>query len=127
MADLLRKITRKISSFETRKWLQTTIVPRFLQFSGLNKNTEIPQMVEFFFYSKLKEDALHLKEQLQSLGYEVYDVSKSKDKYATIGCTPPISIAVKPFRQWIEKMNELAFINDSDFDGWGMLADPDDL
>ena len=81
------------------------------------------RQVEFFFYSKTIGNATDLKNDLIELGYEVYGIaSSSNNEYSIIGVTNPISIRDKDFMQWTEKMNEIGFINDCRFDGWGMLT-----
>lgn len=79
--------------------------------------------MEFFFYSKNRENADELKKDLEKIGYEVYGIEKSiKNQYSIIGLTPPISLEKEKFKNWIEKMNEIGFINDCNFDGWETLT-----
>jgi len=53
---------------------------------------EEPKGMEFFFYSKNRENADGLKKDLEKIGYEVYGIEKSiKNQYSIIGLTPPIS------------------------------------
>jgi len=59
--------------------------------------------------------------------YEVYGIKGTlKSEFSIIGITCPISLEDNDFKEWIEKMNELGFINDCRFDGWGMLTPMED-
>jgi len=87
---------------------------------------EEPKGMEFFFYSRTRENAKELKKDLEKIGYEVYGIERStKNQYSIIGVTLPISLVEDKFKKWIKKMNEIGFINDCDFDGWGTLSDID--
>ena len=91
-----------------------------------DKKMEEPKGMEFFFYSKNRENADGLKKDLEKIGYEVYGIEKSiKNQYSIIGLTPPISLEKEKFKNWIKKMNEIGFINDCNFDGWGTLSQID--
>ena len=90
------------------------------------KKMEEPKGMEFFFYSKTKENAIALKKDLEKTGYKVYENAKStKKQYSIIGVTPLISLEEEKFKDWIRKMNEIGFINDCNFDGWGTLSNID--
>ena len=79
--------------------------------------------MEFFFYSKTRVNANELKKDLEKIGYEVYGIERStKNQYSIIGVTPPISLEGEKFKKWIKKMNEIGFINDCNFDGWGTIS-----
>jgi len=100
---------------------------RFLElrneFSG--EGNALPQSVEFFFYARKKEDAEALATDLKKLNYELYDSRVSENgQYAIVGATSPMIIADENLQNWVQKMNELGFINDCEFDGWGALSDP---
>lgn len=61
---------------------------------------------------------------LEKEGYEVYGINpSSKDKFSIIGATTPINVNGKEFILWINRMNELAFLHNSTFDGYGMLIE----
>ena len=88
----------------------------------VDKSMDEERQIEFFFYSQTMEDAESLKKDLEKTGYEVYGIDKSENgKYSIIGLTSVLSLDEKCFENWIDKMNEFGFINDCEFDGWGML------
>ena len=82
--------------------------------------------MEFFYYSRTRENADGLKKDLEKIGYKVYGIEKStENQYSIIGVTLPINIEKDKFKDWIKYMNEIGFINDCDFDGWGTLSNLD--
>jgi len=88
-----------------------------------DKSMDKERQIEFFFYSQTLEDAESLKKDLEKTGYEVYGIDKSENgKYSIVGLTTHMSLDKKSFEDWIQKMNEFGFINDCEFDGWGMLT-----
>ncbi len=97
---------------------------RYLDLLGkYDKRMEEPKEMEFFFYSKTRVNANELKKDLEKIGYEVYGIERStKNQYSIIGVTPPISLEGEKFKKWIKKMNEIGFINDCNFDGWGTIS-----
>ncbi len=111
-------------NFEKRSKFQKVLAQRYLDLLGSFENEiqKSPKM-EFFFYSRTKENAKGLRQDLERLGYEIYGIEKSiKNQYTIRGVTPPLSLAEKEFKKWIQKMNELGFINDCNFDGWGTIT-----
>ncbi|HLF33386.1 MAG TPA: ribonuclease E inhibitor RraB [Cyclobacteriaceae bacterium] len=81
------------------------------------------RQVEFFFYTKSLGNATSLRDDLLKLGYEIYGIEGSvKKRFSLMGVTCPMSLKDEDFRKWVEKMNELGFINDCLFDGWGVLT-----
>jgi len=113
--------------YESNLKAQKDSAKRYLDLlSTREKKMEYPKEMEFFFYSKTRENADGLKKDLEKIGYEVYGIEKStKDQYSIIGVTPPLSLEQEKFKNWIEKMNEIGFINDCNFDGWGTLLNTD--
>ena len=97
---------------------------RYLDLLGkYDRRMEEPKEMEFFFYSKTRVNANELKKDLEKIGYEVYGIERStKNQYSIIGVTPPISLEGEKFKKWIKKMNEIGFINDCNFDGWGTIS-----
>ena len=100
---------------------------RFLELlTSFKKESDEVKEMEFFFYSKTKTHALGLKKDLEKLGYEIYGIDKSYDgRYSIIGITPPMSLEEMEFEKWVGKMNEIGFVNDCFFDGWGTLSQLD--
>ena len=112
-----------VKDFEETTELQKHLLPNFLRLlNRVDKSMDEERQVEFFFYSQTMEDAEGLKKDLEKTGYEVYGIDKSENgKYSIIGVTSVMSLDKKCFENWIDKMNEFGFINDCEFDGWGML------
>lgn len=113
-----------VKKFESNLKGQKDLANRYLDLlSKCDIRMEEPKGMEFFFYSKTREDADELKKDLEKIGYEVYGIERStKNQYSIIGVTPPISLGKEKFKKWIKEMNEIGFINDCDFDGWGTLS-----
>ena len=113
--------------FESNLKGQRDSANRYLDMLSIcDKNMEETKRMEFFFYSKTRENADELKKYLEKNGYEIYGIERStKNQYSIIGVTPPISLEEDKFKKWIEKMNEIGFINDCNFDGWGTLSHVD--
>lgn len=103
---------------------QKNLANRYLDLLSIhNKNMEELKGMEFFYYSKTRENADELKKDLEKIGYEIYGIEKStKNQYSIIGVTIPISLEEDKFKEWIKMMNEIGFINDCNFDGWGTLS-----
>jgi len=103
---------------------QKTLADRYLDLlSTYEKEMKKSKEMEFFYYSKTKENAVGLKKDLEKIGYKVYGIEKStENQYSIIGVTPPIDIVENKFKNWINCMNEIGFINNCDFDGWGTLS-----
>lgn len=113
--------------FEDRSQGHKVGAKRFLKlhnhFSSV-KNIQ-PQPVEFFFYATRKECAEALRTDLEKFDYELYESDVSSDgRYSIIGATKPIILTDENLGEWVQKMNELGFINDCEFDGWGALSGP---
>ena len=118
------KLSNSIKKFENNLKGQKATADRYLDLlSTFEKDVKEPKEMEFFYYSKTKENANGLKKDLEKIGYKVYGIEKStKNQYSIIGVTPPINIEKDKFKNWIKYMNEIGFINDCDFDGWGTLS-----
>lgn len=78
-------------------------------------------VLEFFFYTNEMEKAEGLREALLKFGYEVHisEVPKSALKYSVTGQTIPLPDEDDVVLNWSKKMNELGYIHDCQFDGWG--------
>ena len=113
-----------VKKFESNLKGQKDSANRYLDLLSIyDKKMEEPKGMEFFFYSKTRENADELKKDLEKIGYKVYGIERSiKNLYSIIGVTPPISLEKEKFKEWIKKMNEIGFINDCNFDGWGTLS-----
>lgn len=99
------------------------IINRLLSLSGKygGKSGHL-QSVEFFFYAGTEDRAGNLAIKLTKMGYEVYQVAKSGEKWSIIGCTTPIIISENNLTKWSEAMNDLANDQGTEYDGCGMLV-----
>lgn len=86
-------------------------------------NQEQPEelVLDFFFYTDERSKAESLAGQLQKYGYQVTIDEKGKTdlKFSIIGQTIPLSNDDDVVEKWATKMNELGYIHDCEFDGWG--------
>jgi len=116
-----------VKVFESNSRNQKDAANKYLNLlKRYDKNKEDLRSMEFFFYSETGVNATELKRDLEKMGYEIYGIEKStKNQYSIIGVTPPISLEEDKFNEWIEKMNEIGFINDCNFDGWGTISSLD--
>ena len=122
--DNFLKLSDSIKKLESNLKGQKAVANRYLDLlSTYEKEMKKPKEMEFFYYSKTRENAYGLKKDLEKIGYKVYGIEKStENQYSIIGVTPPINIEKNEFKDWIKHMNEIGFINDCNFDGWGTLS-----
>lgn len=87
----------------------------------LNDCDEEELVLEFFFYTDDRSKAESLSEVLLKYGYVVHidELSKSKLRFSITGRTIPLPNEDDVVEKWAMKMNELGFIHDCEFDGWG--------
>ena len=84
--------------------------------------------VEFFFFTDSQDSASNLSIELFKLGYEIYGVHEPdsiSNQWSITGCTPKMNVDGDAISDWSNKMEQLAKENNSRFDGWGTLIDPD--
>ena len=81
------------------------------------------QQVEFFFYADSEDKGSNLAIELSKLGYHVYGVEKSVDKWSIIGATPLMKIDEESLTKWGGAMYALANEMEVFFDGCGMLIE----
>jgi len=86
--------------------------------------------VEFFFYAATQDDASNLAIELSKLGYRIYTMNEpdtAVNQWAIIGATPKMDIGESAINDWTDRMKQLAKENNSVFDGWGTLIDPEGI
>ena len=99
------------------------MLKNFLDIILKNKLTILGLSIILFFYSNKKKNAINLKSSLESIGYSVERIYQYKEREFSICGTARInSLEEKEFLNWVEKMNEYAFIYNCKFDGWGMIG-----
>lgn len=81
------------------------------------------QQVEFFYYADSEDKGSNLAIELSKIGYHVYGVDRSADKWSVIGATPLMKIDEENLTRWGEAMYALAAEMEVLFDGWGMLIE----
>jgi hypothetical protein len=114
------QINKFIEETEVKKALVEIIDSKLKEF-GIEKSKR--ESVEFFFFADSENKANKLKTILEDkYDYEVYGIHKSKDKWSVTGCTPVMSTKTSTIQKWSMQMCDLAFEQEVDFDGWGMLC-----
>jgi len=113
-----------LEDFEESKDGHRSMVPIYMDLlRSLDDKTDISRQMEFFFYGTSKEKAEELRKDLERLGYEVYGIDKCKNgDYSIIGLTTEFSFE-EDLESWSDKMNEIGYINDCKFDGWGTMSE----
>jgi len=109
--------------YENLKDGHRAMVPNYLNLlRSYDDKTHEYRKIEFFFYAPSKEKAEGLKKDLEKMNYEVYGIHKSgNNMYSIIGLTLELSLE-EDLEKWSDKMNELGYINDCKFDGWGTIS-----
>lgn len=123
MNKFYNKLISSIRNFEKNVKGQKSTLKHYLAILELFDQEEHKEM-EFFFYADKIDDAENLSCNLKELNYQIYGIERSKNnQYSIIGRTNKMSINEKHFNSWIEKMNEIAYLNNCIFDGWGTLSE----
>lgn len=108
--------------FESGNQAQEEAAPVLLDIMR-NMEDGLPEelVLEFFFYTNEKSKAEDLAEALGKFGYEVYveEEDRLDLKYSITGQTIPLPGEDDVVLNWSKKMNELGYIHDCQFDGWG--------
>ncbi len=92
----------------------------------LSQSNQAKKEVEFFFYTNTIKKAEQLVLLLKNQGYEVFKPSRTLDKIGVSGNTGPISLKEQDFLEWAEKMSDLGYACDCEFDGWGVGQELDE-
>lgn len=77
--------------------------------------------LDYWFYTDEHEKAESLAEALHNLKYqvEISDDGRDDGKICISGSTPFMHDVDDAMEKWVTQMNELGFIHDCEFDGWG--------
>lgn len=77
--------------------------------------------LEYFFYTNDPGKAARLAADLRSLGYESESGPSAGAKRLELvtGWTTPIEMSEGAAVEWTERMSQLGFKHDAEFDGWG--------
>lgn len=81
--------------------------------------------LEFFFYTNAPSKAAGLVGDLAALGYHAEHRASASDKRQILvtGWTTPMAMSASIVDGWSQKMVEVGFAHDCDFDGWGTTPD----
>jgi hypothetical protein len=80
--------------------------------------------LEFFFYTDKQNKASDLAIELKKLNYNLETVDQSAGDpklWAITGWTTPIKMDIGSVTNWTQKMCQIGFDNDCNFDGWGPI------
>lgn len=97
----------------------TSILMDLVRNADVSVNGEL--LLDFFFYTNQKEKAQELTNALRKFGYVVRigERTASDLKYSITGQTIPMPAEDDVVLDWSKKMNELGYVHDCQFDGWG--------
>ena len=105
---------------------QETITPKVVeQLRNIGITEDKSLKLEFFFYTNTNDKAKELALELEKLNYEVYyDTSAANKKVFVItGWTTQMLMDNDIIVKWAEKMCEIGYTYDCEFDGWGTTED----
>jgi regulator of RNase E activity RraB len=115
--------------YEERNEVHRQGLSIYMELRRFHAANALTTQLDFFFYAKDKDNAEALALELRKLSYEVaveqsYHAEK---RYSITGHTPAMVDDELTMENWVSQMNQLAYIHDCDFDGWGSpCADDDD-
>jgi len=114
----------KINFIKNRLAMYRRVIKRMLSLSKKHGGKiSHMQQVEFFFYADTEDKGSNLAIELSGMGYSVYGIDKSGDKWSVIGATPMMTVDEDTLTKWGEAMYALADRIDVVFDGCGMLME----
>lgn len=112
---------QKFESGNEAQAAATAFVMEIMRKLGIETPEEL--VLDFFFYTNEKSKAESLEKQLKKFGYVVVVHEDRKTerelKFSITGQTIPMLQEDAVVEKWATKMNELGFIHDCEFDGWG--------
>ncbi|MDH5382335.1 MAG: hypothetical protein OEW75_15880 [Cyclobacteriaceae bacterium] len=110
--------------FETNKKGHIQIATHFLNiYDFVSQGQSGTKCLDFYFEAKTLAHAESLRNDLIQLGYSIDRIMKKHEFcYFITGTTHQFTIDQHSFMQWIAQMNEVGFINDCLFDGWGIMG-----
>jgi hypothetical protein len=110
------------TAFDNNREKQMQMTPKVLeQLYKLDVAQERELKLEYFFYTNTAEKAEQLARELEKLNYSVYHgVSGANKKLFIItGWTNKMKMTDDVVVNWTEKMCEIGYEFDCEFDGWG--------
>ncbi|HEY9000200.1 MAG TPA: ribonuclease E inhibitor RraB [Mucilaginibacter sp.] len=115
-------------AFDKNRTLQMQMAPKTLEQLYKYDVTEEKELkLEFFFYTNTAEKAEYFATELEKLNYSVHHgISASNKKLFIItGWTNKIKMADDIVANWTERMCEIGYEFDCEFDGWGTNPNQD--
>jgi hypothetical protein len=121
---VLKKARKAFRDFNYQCENQKIGALRFLDIQNVFEvDLDQPREIDFFFYSKKRKNASNLQSILENKGYNVERIYQLNDnEYSICGTAPIASLGEEEFLVWVEAMNEIAFVSNCKFDGWGMIS-----
>ena len=111
--------------FVENKKKQKKMVPQTMQELrkiGVTEDKELK--LEYFFYTNTPDKAKIFSQEIAKLGYAVeYSKSASTNDFVITGWTTKMKMNNSVVESWSEKMCDLGYKFDCDFDGWGTSPD----
>lgn len=90
---------------------------------GVTEDTEL--RLEFFFYTNAIPKMESLVNDLMGIGYEVEcgESAAADGTYIVTGWTSKMRMSDDVVKAWTEKMCQIGFNHDTEFDGWGTIPE----
>lgn len=111
--------------FENGKDIQEASVPIIMNIMrGLGDGSPEELVLEFYFYTDENEKAENMAEALSKFGYDVQidDTGRPGLCFLISGQTIPMPNEDEVIESWAKKMNEIGYIHDCQFGGWGIAV-----
>lgn len=107
--------------YEERKSAQVESLSLYMELREMHGAGTDTTQLDFFFYANDRQNADALAEDLRKLNYKVQvgDGTGRNLPFSITGQTPPVSDDEATMVLWVNQMNELGFIHNAEFDGWG--------
>lgn len=106
---------------------QIEMAPQIMkQLRGYGVTDESKLKLEYFFYTNTKQKAEALAKELANRGYDGGHAAAASDssQFVITGWTTPLQMSDGGVAGWAEKMCDLGYKFDCDFDGWGTNPNP---
>jgi hypothetical protein len=113
-------------AFDKNRALQMQLAPKTLeQLYKLDVTEEKELKLEYFFYTNTTEKAEQLSKELEKLNYSVHHGLSASNKklFIITGWTNKMKMTDDVVANWTERMCEIGYEFDCEFDGWGTNPD----
>jgi len=116
------------TSFYNNREMQIQMTPKTLEQLYKYDVTEEKELkLEYFFYTNTAEKAEQLAAELEKLNYSIHHgiSASNKKQFIITGRTDKMKMAEDVIANWTERMCEIGYQFDCEFDGWGTSPDQD--